>query len=85
MVPGAARHRDRRGRAVVHAVRACGGVGTQPPAGGGPLTLLEVRGLEVTYPGGAAAVRGVDLRLGVAGGTSTPTLALRPRAVVSVL
>ncbi|ANS67724.1 ABC transporter ATP-binding protein [Streptomyces lincolnensis] len=50
------------------------------------MTLLEVRNLEVTYPGGAAAVRGVDLRLaagrtlGVAGesgcGKSTLALAL---------
>jgi peptide/nickel transport system ATP-binding protein len=50
------------------------------------LTLLEVRNLEVTYPGGAAAVRGVDLtltagrKLGVAGesgcGKSTLALAL---------
>ncbi len=48
--------------------------------------LLEVRNLSVTYPGGAAAVRGVDLtlaagrRLGVAGesgcGKSTLALAL---------
>ena len=27
------------------------------------MTLLDVRDLTVTYPGGAAAVRGVDLRL----------------------
>jgi peptide/nickel transport system ATP-binding protein len=50
------------------------------------LTLLEVRNLEVTYPGGAAAVRGVDLslaagrKLGIAGesgcGKSTLALAL---------
>ncbi|MEU0071204.1 ABC transporter ATP-binding protein [Streptomyces sp. NPDC006332] len=50
------------------------------------MTLLEVHGLEVTYPGGAAAVRGVDLRLaagqklGIAGesgcGKSTLALAL---------
>jgi peptide/nickel transport system ATP-binding protein len=50
------------------------------------VTLLDVRDLEVTYPGGAAAVRGVDLRLaageklGVAGesgcGKSTLALAL---------
>jgi peptide/nickel transport system ATP-binding protein len=50
------------------------------------LTLLEVRNLEVTYAGGAAAVRGVDLsldtglKLGVAGesgcGKSTLALAL---------
>ncbi|PBC60793.1 dipeptide/oligopeptide/nickel ABC transporter ATP-binding protein [Streptomyces sp. Tue6028] len=50
------------------------------------MTLLEVRNLEVTYAGGAAAVRGVDLsldagqKLGVAGesgcGKSTLALAL---------
>jgi peptide/nickel transport system ATP-binding protein len=50
------------------------------------LSLLDVRNLEVTYPGGAAAVRGVDLslaageKLGVAGesgcGKSTLALAL---------
>ncbi|GAA3823340.1 ABC transporter ATP-binding protein [Streptomyces phyllanthi] len=50
------------------------------------MTLLEVRNLEVTYGGGAAAVRGVDLslaagrKLGVAGesgcGKSTLALAL---------
>ncbi|MFF0365717.1 ABC transporter ATP-binding protein [Streptomyces fungicidicus] len=50
------------------------------------MTLLDVRGLTVTYPGGANAVRGVDLRLdagrklGVAGesgcGKSTLALAL---------
>ncbi|MEU6364454.1 ABC transporter ATP-binding protein [Streptomyces sp. NPDC046931] len=50
------------------------------------MTLLEVRNLEVTYPGGAAAVRGVDLsldagrKLGIAGesgcGKSTVALAL---------
>ncbi|MET8946737.1 ABC transporter ATP-binding protein [Streptomyces sp. NPDC004542] len=50
------------------------------------MTLLEVRNLEVTYPGGAAAVRGVDLSLaaghtlGIAGesgcGKSTLALAL---------
>jgi peptide/nickel transport system ATP-binding protein len=50
------------------------------------LTLLEIRNLEVTYPGGIAAVRGVDLTLtagqkvGVAGesgcGKSTLALAL---------
>ncbi|MGW2649460.1 ABC transporter ATP-binding protein [Streptomyces sp. NPDC001393] len=50
------------------------------------MTLLEVRGLEVTYPGGAAAVRGVDLSLaagqtlGIAGesgcGKSSLALAL---------
>ncbi|GAA0932087.1 ABC transporter ATP-binding protein [Streptomyces thermoalcalitolerans] len=50
------------------------------------MTLLDVRNLEVTYPGGAAAVRGVDLalapgeKLGVAGesgcGKSTLALAL---------
>ncbi|WP_375256638.1 ABC transporter ATP-binding protein [Streptomyces sp. MNP-20] len=38
MVPGAARHRDRRGRARVHAVRAGRGVRAQPQAGGVPLT-----------------------------------------------
>lgn len=50
------------------------------------MTLLEVRNLEVTYAGGAAAVRGVDLsldagqKLGIAGesgcGKSTLALAL---------
>ncbi|GAA4783663.1 ABC transporter ATP-binding protein [Streptomyces ziwulingensis] len=48
------------------------------------MTLLEVRGLTVTYPGGAAAVRGVDLtlpagrKLGIAGesGCGKTTLAL---------
>ncbi|MDN0195544.1 ABC transporter ATP-binding protein [Streptomyces sp. S.PNR 29] len=50
------------------------------------MTLLQVRNLDVTYPGGAAAVRGVDLslaagqKLGVAGesgcGKSTLALAL---------
>ncbi|MEU9153733.1 ABC transporter ATP-binding protein [Streptomyces sp. NPDC048417] len=50
------------------------------------MTLLEVRNLEVTYPGGADAVRGVDLslaagrKLGIAGesgcGKSTLALAL---------
>ncbi|GAB1327220.1 ABC transporter ATP-binding protein [Streptomyces sennicomposti] len=50
------------------------------------MSLLDVRGLEVTYPGGAAAVRGVDLalaageKLGIAGesgcGKSTLALAL---------
>jgi peptide/nickel transport system ATP-binding protein len=48
------------------------------------LTLLDVRDLRVTYPGGAAAVRGVDLtleagrKLGVAGesGSGKSTLAL---------
>lgn len=51
-----------------------------------PSPLLEVRGLDVTYPGGARAVRGVDLtvgagqKLGIAGesgcGKSTLALAL---------
>ncbi|MHB9859299.1 ABC transporter ATP-binding protein [Streptomyces sp. YIM S03343] len=48
------------------------------------MTLLEVRNLDVTYPGGAAAVRGVDLslpagqKLGIAGesGCGKSTLAL---------
>ena len=50
------------------------------------MTLLEVKNLEVTYPGGVAAVRGVDLsltagqKMGVAGesgcGKSTLALAL---------
>lgn len=48
------------------------------------MTLLEVRDLTVTYPGGAAAVRGVDLsvaagqKLGIAGesGCGKSTLAL---------
>ncbi|GHE67588.1 MULTISPECIES: ABC transporter ATP-binding protein [Streptomyces] len=48
------------------------------------MTLLDVRDLRVTYPGGAAAVRGVDLsleaghKLGVAGesGSGKSTLAL---------
>ncbi|MFD5538654.1 ATP-binding cassette domain-containing protein, partial [Streptomyces sp. NPDC127079] len=50
------------------------------------MTLLEVRDLKVTYPGGAAAVRGVDLslaagrKLGIAGesgcGKSSLALAL---------
>ncbi|WP_166021347.1 ABC transporter ATP-binding protein [Streptomyces chilikensis] len=50
------------------------------------MTLLDVQNLEVTYPGGAAAVRGVDLtleagqKLGIAGesgcGKSTLALAL---------
>ncbi|MFJ6693590.1 oligopeptide/dipeptide ABC transporter ATP-binding protein [Streptomyces sp. NPDC091294] len=67
-------------------MRACGGGRAQSQAGGVPLSLLEVRDLRVTYPGGAAAVRGVDLslapgeKLGVAGesgcGKSTLALAL---------
>jgi peptide/nickel transport system ATP-binding protein len=48
------------------------------------LSLLDVRNLEVTYPGGAAAVRGVDLtlaageKLGIAGesGCGKSTLAM---------
>ncbi|MFI7141948.1 ABC transporter ATP-binding protein [Streptomyces massasporeus] len=58
----------------------------QPQAGGVALNLLDVRNLTVTYAGGAAAVRGVDLRLdagqklGLAGesgcGKSTLALAL---------
>jgi peptide/nickel transport system ATP-binding protein len=56
------------------------------PSASGGRRLLEVRNLEVTYPGGAAAVRGVDLsldagqKLGIAGesgcGKSTLALAL---------
>ncbi|MFF2999373.1 ABC transporter ATP-binding protein [Streptomyces sp. NPDC057950] len=77
-------------------MRACGRVRPQPEAGGDPLStpvdtparqpLLAVRNLEVTYAGGAAAVRGVDLsldagqKLGIAGesgcGKSTLALAL---------
>ncbi|EFF93420.1 peptide ABC transporter ATP-binding protein [Streptomyces sp. e14] len=86
VVPGAAGHRDRGRRAGVHAVRARGRVRSQPQAGGVALSLLDVRDLEVTYPGGAAAVRGVDLalaageKLGIAGesgcGKSTLALAL---------
>ncbi|MGK5697872.1 ABC transporter ATP-binding protein [Streptomyces sp. URMC 128] len=67
-------------------MRAGRGVRPQPQAGGVAVTLLDVRGLTVTYRGGAAAVRGVDLRLeagqklGLAGesgcGKSTLALAL---------
>ena len=42
VVPGAAGHRDRRGRPRVHAVRARDRVRPQPQAGGGALSLLEV-------------------------------------------
>ncbi|MFF7794460.1 oligopeptide/dipeptide ABC transporter ATP-binding protein [Streptomyces sp. NPDC007991] len=67
-------------------MRAGRGVRPQSQAGGVAVTLLDVRDLTVTYPGGAAAVRGVDLRLdagqklGLAGesgcGKSTLALAL---------
>ncbi|MFI6856331.1 ABC transporter ATP-binding protein [Streptomyces sp. NPDC050416] len=67
-------------------MRAGRGVRPQPQAGGVAVTLLDVRDLTVTYPGGAAAVRGVGLRLdagqklGLAGesgcGKSTLALAL---------
>ncbi|WP_443033124.1 ABC transporter ATP-binding protein [Streptomyces sp. DH10] len=67
-------------------MRAGRGVRPQPQAGGVAVTLLDVRDLTVTYAGGAAAVRGVDLcleagqKLGLAGesgcGKSTLALAL---------
>ncbi|WP_255955521.1 ABC transporter ATP-binding protein [Streptomyces odontomachi] len=55
-----------------------------PAQPGGKARLLEVRDLHVTYPGGAAAVRGVDLsvaagqKLGIAGesGCGKSTLAM---------
>ncbi|WP_030929365.1 hypothetical protein [Streptomyces sp. NRRL S-646] len=55
------------------------------------MTLLEVRDLEVTYAGGAAAVRGVDLspaageELGIAIAALALTFTLRGRALESVL
>ncbi|WP_399014987.1 ABC transporter ATP-binding protein [Streptomyces sp. FIT100] len=70
-------------------MRAGGRVRAQPEAGGGPVSLLEIRDLHVTYGSGASAVpavRGVGLtvdagsKLGIAGesgcGKSTLALAL---------